>query len=208
MAKKAETRFSGNSIALYTYLSKRRLDMTSYITNNSKKLRDEMDDGIVAAKEQHLRQRVVGPEELKQRKIWAYMDMISQFFNLDYFTSYDCVRISELVENIKTDRLKVKSSMESYEIDISIAKKLADRAFQAIGCHFIDENSDEEYDKVKQSEARRFVDELQMLEYEKEEYAKEYKLLSNLLGIIARPKGFFSKLGMDGYWSDYSSYGI
>lgn len=165
-----EPMFLGTSRELYYYLCQKRAMLLQFLKNK----------GYDYTKNQ-------------RKKIKHYYDLIADMLAQKYFTDGDVFSMREMIEMIKLERADLLNRLNDLEIDVSIAKKLADAALiEAYG--YMAHRYEDEYDSYKQQALREAVDEYQVLKHEYDAIVRDRKALHCLLGVIHRPNGFFKNV--------------
>ena len=129
----------------------------------------------------------------QRKKIKHYYDLIEDMLVQKYFTDGDVFSMREMIEMIKLERADLLCRLNELEIDVGIAKKLADAAL-AETHGYMAQQYEQEYDSYRQRALREAVDEYQALKHEYDAIVSDRKALHCLLGVINRPNGFFKNV--------------
>lgn len=138
-------------------------------------------------------------EKTPSKKVWDFIGLLDDLFNMDYFEKYPNATVGVLVEWIKKDRNDLLKYIEQKEKEI--AKKEIElereknRELQPWESDpYIIPDEEYEYAQSKKDSMRRIQDEIGELQSCIQEYRRQADQLHKLLGIIKRPNGFFKSV--------------
>ena len=129
----------------------------------------------------------------QKSKIKRYIDILEDMLRLKYFDGRRHYTLPEMIEDIRSERSRLKALIKPLEEDAAAAKKAAKEAFKSEKC-YVANSFEDTYNSESQRELRSLIAEYDVCQRELDLCKLQCKALWWLLGVIHRPVGFFEKV--------------